>query len=223
MLATILGILTQYKEGLLRGLLVTLTLCAIVWLSGMVFGVLFGALAHRKKELFGNLLSGSSFLLSSIPILVLLFWLHYPFQQLLGIVINPFITASFALSLVNTIFVAQIVKNVLGEFPQQYSIAGRVCGLSEKEIVRKIELPIIFRQIIPQFLSLQVQMLQMTLFASLISVEELFRVAQQINAMIYKPIEIYTTLALFFLCICLPLNMLASWLKDTYTRNLSEA
>jgi ABC-type amino acid transport system permease subunit len=62
----------------------------------------------------------------------------------------------------------------------------------------------------------------MTLFASLISVQELFRVAQQINSQIYKPIEIYTALAVFFIAICLPLNLLAYWFKKKYTRNLSE-
>jgi ABC-type amino acid transport system permease subunit len=141
---------------------------------------------------------------------------------MLGIVVIPFITAAFALSLINIVGVAQIVRDALDEFPTQYTIAGKVCGLTQKEIFKKIQLPIIFRQTIPQFLTLQVNMLQLTLFASLISVQELFRVAQQINSMIYKPIEIYTALAIFFIIICLPLNLLAYWFKNKYTRNLSE-
>lgn len=216
------NIIYTYKEGLLAGLLVTLGLSLIIWLSGLIFGVLFGAFAHRQKESTGRFLKIISFLLASTPVLVLLFWLHYPLQALLGVVIIPFVTAAFALSLINIIGVAQIVRDALNEFPQQYAIAGKVCGLTEKEIFSKIELPIIFRQTIPQFLTLQVSMLQLTLFASLISVQELFRVAQQINSMIYKPIEVYTALAVFFIAICLPLNLLAYWFKNKYTRNLSE-
>ncbi len=218
----VIDIIINFREALVAGLLVTLGLCLIVWLSGMIFGVLFGWLAHRKQENVGYALKISSFLLASIPLLVLLFWLHYPLQELLGVVIIPFITAAVALSLLNIVSVAQIVRDVLAEFPEEYRIAGKVCGLSEKEIFAKIEFPIIFRQIIPQFLTLQVNMLQMTLFASLISVEEIFRVAQRINSMIYKPVEIYTALAIFFIGICLPLNILAYWLKNKYTRNLSE-
>jgi len=97
-----------------------------------------------------------------------------------------------------------------------------VCGISKKDAFLKIELPIILRQTIPSLLNTQVNMLQITLFASLISVEEIFRVAQRINATIYKPIEVYTALAVFFLLICLPLNGLALWLKHKYTRNTSE-
>src|ERR1035437_2138430 len=219
---TIIDIIINYKEGLLSGLLVTLGLCIIIWLSGLLFGVLFGTFAHRQKESTGWFLKILSFILASTPVLVLLFWLHYPLQELLGVVIIPFITAAFALSLINIVGVAQIVRDALDEFPQQYTIAGKVCGLTEKEIFSKIELPIIFRQTIPQFLTLQVSMLQLTLFASLISVQELFRVAQQINSIIYKPIEIYTALAIFFIMICLPLNILAYWFKNKYTRNLSE-
>ena len=216
------NIIYTYQEGLLLGLLVTLGLCVIIWLSGLLFGVLFGALAHRQKKSTGRFLKIISFVLASTPVLVLLFWLHYPLQSLLGVVIIPFITAAFALSLINIVGVAQMVREALDDFPEQYVIAGKVCGLSGKEIFSKIELPIIFRQTIPQFLTLQVSMLQMTLFASLISVQELFRVAQQINATVYKPIEIYTALAVFFIAICLPLNLLAYWFKNKYTRNLSE-
>lgn len=215
-------IIYTYKAGLLSGIFVTLGLSIVVWLAGLIFGVLFGAMAHRQKESTGWFLKIFSFLLASTPVLVLLFWLHYPLQAMLGIVVVPFITAAFALSLINIVGVAQIVRDVLDEFPQQYVIAGKVCGLSDKQVFSKIEFPIIFRQIIPQFLTLQVSMLQMTLFASLISVQELFRVAQQINSIVYKPIEIYTALAVFFIAICLPLNLLASWFKNKYTRNLSE-
>ena len=62
----------------------------------------------------------------------------------------------------------------------------------------------------------------MALFASLISVNEIFRVAQQINAQIYRPVEIYTALGVLFLVVCLPLNGLALWLKARFTRDLSE-
>lgn len=221
MISTIVQIVVQYREGLLSGLLVTLGLVVIVWLSGLIFGVLFGWYAHQKQST-GYSLKVLWFLISSVPILVLLFWLHFPLQEILGVVIKPFITAAAALSLVNIVFVAAIVKDALDEFPEQYSIAGKVSGLREREIFSKIKFPLIFRATIPQFLFLQVAMLQATIFASLISVEEIFRVAQRINSTIYKPIEIYTTLALFFVVICLPLNLIAYYMKSKYTRNLSE-
>ena len=50
-----------------------------------------------------------------------------------------------------------------------------------------------------------------------------FRIAQRINATIYKPVEIYTALGLFFLAVSLPVNGLARLLKERYTRDISES
>jgi ABC-type amino acid transport system permease subunit len=155
-------------------------------------------------------------------VLVFLFWLHFPLQSILSVVIDPFYTASFALSVLNIFLVCDIVQHAIADFPKQYLLAARVCGMSSKDALRHIEMPIIFRQILPSLLTTQVNMLQCTLFASLISVEEIFRVAQRINAAIYKPVEIYTALGVLFLVVCLPLNGLAYWLKLRFTRNLSE-
>lgn len=215
------SILIQYRSGFLSGLSVTLLLCTIVWVSGLILGTLLGGLSYHHREM-KLLLKGFSFFLASIPILILLFWMHYPLQELLGVVILPFVTASITLSFINTIAIAQLVHDALSTFPDQYRVAGRVCGLQPKHIFFKIELPILFRQLIPQILNQQVAMLHMSLFASLISVQELFRCAQQINALIYRPVEIYSALALFFLSVCLPLTLFAEWLKQRFTRDLSE-
>jgi len=218
---TVFSIFAQYHEGLLAGLRVTLELCAIIWTAGLVAGTVLGVVAARWRAI-GWAARIVSFILGGIPILVLLFWLHYPFQSLLGVVIDPFYTASFALSLINIFLVCDIVRNAVADFPRQYLVAARVCGMSRLHALRHIEAPIIFRQILPPLLMAQVTMLQCTLFASLISVDEIFRVAQRINATIYRPVEIYTALGLLFLAVCLPLNGLAIWLKARFTRNLSE-
>jgi His/Glu/Gln/Arg/opine family amino acid ABC transporter permease subunit len=219
---SIIDILLRYRQGLCAGLWVTLRLCAIVWFLGLVFGSLIGLAGAKWRYFVGLPSSGVSFLLSGIPILVLLFWLHYPLQSMLEIVVDPFYTAAAALLLMNIFGVADIVRNAMRDFPDQYVIAARTCGLTSRQTFFRIKLPIILRQIIPPLLTAQVTMLQLTLFASLISVEEIFRVAQEINAQIYRPVEVYSTLAVFFLVVCLPLNGLALFLKHAYTRDLSE-
>lgn len=216
------NIISQYKEGLLNGLGVTLRLCLWVWGCGIIFGTLIGYASHKYPKLVGIPVKIISFLLGGIPVLVFLFWLHYPVQYLLNLVIDPFITTVFTLSIINTFLVSSIIVNSLKDFPSQYIMAAKVCGISEKKIFSQIQFPLLFRQILPNLLLVQVTMLQLTLFASLISVDEIFRVCQRINAQIYKPVEIYTALGLFFLLICLPLNGLAYYLKKKYTRNISE-
>jgi polar amino acid transport system permease protein len=118
--------------------------------------------------------------------------------------------------------IADVIKNVLVDFPRQFVDAGRVYGLSQRMIFYRIQLPIILRQTLPGLLLTQVVMLQATLFASLISYDEIFRIAQRVNSEVYRPVEIYTALAVFFLLLCIPLIVLAEWLRYRYTRDFSE-
>jgi ABC-type amino acid transport system permease subunit len=219
---TVIDILIKYYPAFFKGLSVTLQLCAIIWASGILIGGFLGVAGARYKLSVGLPTRGVSFILGAVPLLVFLFWLHYPVQAMLGVVIDPFYTAAFTLGVVNIFAVADIVRGALLDFPQQYLTAAKVTGLSRKQTVLAIQLPLIFRQILPGLLLLQVSMLHMTLFASMISVEEIFRVAQRINAQIYRPIEIYTALGVFFLVVCLPINGFALWLRYKFTRNMSE-
>lgn len=218
----IFRILANYREELLLGLWGTLKLCAFIWPLGVVIGTILGVAGMRWKRAIGIPSKIVSFILAGIPILVFLFWLHYPLQSVFRVVIDPFYTSVAALSIVNSLLVADLVRGVLVDFPQQYVLAAKACGLSHRQTVLRIQLPIVLRQILPSLLLIQVTMLQATLFASLISVDEIFRIVQRINSEVYRPVELYTALAALFLVVCLPLHGLAYVLKQRYTRNLSE-
>jgi ABC-type amino acid transport system permease subunit len=218
----VFDIFSQYSEAFASGLLETLRLASIIWLAGILLGSLIGVLGAKYPRFFGVPFSTIAFVLSGIPIIVFLFWLHYPLQALLNLVIDPFVTASVTLSIVNIFAVSEIVRRALRDFPAQYIIAARVCGISRVRTLVSIQFPLILRQIIPNLLISQVGILQATLFASLISVNEIFRTAQRINSSIYKPVEIYTALGILFLAVCLPLNGVALWLRSSFTRDLSE-
>ncbi len=219
---TVFDILINYREAFLKGLWVSLQLALIIWGSGIVFGTAIALIGIKHETWVGRPARVTSFLLSGVPILVFLFWLHYPAQAMFDLVIDPFYTAALTLSIVNIFGVADLVRSALQDFPSQYLIAAQVTGLTKKQTIFKIQLPLIIRQVLPGLLLWQVVMLHTTLFASLISVEEIFRVAQRINAQIYKPVEIYTALGIFFLFVCLPINGFALWMKHKYTRNMSE-
>ncbi len=218
---SVLDILLNYYPTLLGGLLVSLELFLSVSVLGIFFGVMFGMLGAQNPAV-GTLVKVTSFLVAGVPLLVLLYWFYYPFQQLLGVSVSPFLTATCTLAIVNIAAVAELVRRALMDFPKQYIIAAQMAGLSSGQIFKQIQFPMIFRQVIPSLLTTQLFVLQCTLFASLISVQEIFRVAQNLNAVLYRPIEIYTTLALFFMLVLAPLYYLAYYLREKFTRDFSE-
>jgi polar amino acid transport system permease protein len=218
---SVFTILANYHETLVRGLWVTVQLFLLASVIGIVLGVFFGTLGARYKDI-GSVVKVFSFIFASVPLLVILFWFYYPFQTLLHISLSPFTTAVIALAIVNVATIAELIRGVLAEFPKQYLVVAHMSDLSPQEVFAKIQFPMVFRQVIPSLLSTQVFILQATLFASLIAVPELLRVAQNINAVIYKPIEVYTALAVFFIITLLPVNYLAYALKRNFTRDFSD-
>lgn len=221
-MSVVFDIIIKYREGIIEGLMVTLQLCLYIWLIGIIFGVMIGTAGAKWGKSVGLPTRILSFILSCIPILVILFWMHFPLQAILNITVEPFYSTVAALAIVNTFLISDVIRGAIINLPKQYSMVGEVYGLKPYTIFRKIELPLVLREVIPTVLIIQVNMLQMTLFASLISVDEIFRVAQRINAFEYKPVEIYSSIAIFFILICLPLNLLSFYLKEKFTRDITE-
>ncbi len=212
---SILEILEKYHEAFLSGISVTLQICSLVWAIGIGLGLILGYLA-RASVLLDRTIMTLNFIFSSIPVLIILFWLHYPLQNILGIEIHPFISVVTTLAILNVLGVSLIVSRFLKEIPREYIETARVSNISRLSTFKYISFPILTRLSLPSILSLQIQILHLSLFGSLISVEEIFKVCQQVNAEIYQPVEVYSALAIFFLVICLPINLLAFYLQHKY-------
>lgn len=219
---TVWDILARHGPELLNGLQVTLALCLICWSTSFLVGGLIGFAGARSPTAIGIPLRAVSALLAGVPPIVFLFWLYYPAQAVFNIVVDPFITAATAISIMGAFLVADAVRGIIADFPNQFVIAARVCGFSEREILTRITLPIAFRSFLPSALLIVVTLFQMTLFSSFISVNEIFRTAQQINSIEYRPIEVFTALAVFCMGVTLPLYGLAQFFRLRYTRDLSD-
>ncbi len=191
----------------------TIKLILLIAVIGIPLGVMCGVWGGRYSSVMSWIVSGLKFLTKVIPVIVLLFWLHFPLQAILQVVINPFWTTVIALGFVNLIAVAFVIQSELKLLPISYREAGMTLGMTKAQIVWYIELPILMKRALPDIALIQAAMLEYTLFASLISVPELFRVSQTINSMIYDPISIYSLLVIFFIIILAPLHIFVTLYK----------
>lgn len=123
-------ILITYYPAFLTGLYVTLKLCGIIWVGGLVLGSGLALAGIKFPKSVGLPSRGFSFFLGGVPLIVFLFWLHYPVQAMFDVVIDPFYTAAFTLVVVNIFGVADIVRGALHDFPKQYLTAAKVTGLT---------------------------------------------------------------------------------------------
>jgi ABC-type amino acid transport system permease subunit len=56
----------------------------------------------------------------------------------------------------------------------------------------------------------------MSLFASFIGVNDIFRIAQQLNASTYATVEIYTIIGVIFFIVSMLMNLVITYLKNKF-------
>jgi ABC-type amino acid transport system permease subunit len=206
-------ILAEYRWAYVAGLMGTLKLCGVAWLGGLVGGSAIALGAEWYPRLIQRPALALRWVTEAVPILVLLFWLHYPLQAALGVTISPFVTTAALLTVLNALAVFSILTEAIAGIPREFVEVARVSGVARRRMFWLIKVPLALRPALGPLTSAQVNVLQLSIFGGLISVEELFRVSQRINALVYRPVEVYTGLALFFVVVCLPLNVAALRLR----------
>lgn len=205
-------ILRTYSGPLLAGALTTLELAAIVWSLGLGLGIVIGMVRAWLPPFLKGVSALVFAAISSVPILVYLLWFHYPLQAAFRVVVNPFITSAFVLSVYNAVTISELVKGAIEGFPPEFREVAQVNGLSRVVFAREIMTPMLTQGFLPGYLSSQVAALHLTLFASLISVDELFRVAQRINSQEYNAVTVFSLLAVFYFVLSFPLLLLSRFL-----------
>ena len=219
---TVFEILTENKEAFLKGGEITVLLFLSSLGIGTALGILLSTIANYFGDTVTRLVDFVALCFTAIPPIVLLYWVHYPMQKQLSVDLSPFHSAVITLGALNTLAVYRIVSDAERDFPRHYLDAALVCGLSPIDSFKRIRLPILTRMCFPRWLDQQVVILHSTIFASLISVGELFRVAQKINADNYETIAIYTAMAILFLVTTGPVLVISKRLRIRWFPNLSE-
>lgn len=208
-------LLAEHWRALVAGATVTFAISGTAWLVGLAAG---GAMAFGTElagEMTRRALDLASLLVSSVPVLVLLLWAHYPLQTLLGVVVSPLLTTTGVLCLVNAIGSWKLLEAARGRVPRELVEACRLCGMSKLATLRHVTGPAALRLALGGLMMLQISILHMSIFGSVISVPEMLRVVQQVNALEYRPVALYSILALFFLILSLPVFLVARRINAT--------
>lgn len=189
---------------LLIGLRNTMALFAIGWCFGGLAGAALGVAAFSNQSVRPVVVL-SQIILGAVPMLAVLFWVHYPLQTMLGVVWPPFSTASVVLSLFIMGGVAAAVMESLRQVDVRFAEVRLVLGISTREYLARVLIPNATVLMSPRLLILIVNSIHVTMFASLIGVEELFRVIQRLNAEYLRPVELFTLMAVLYAVLCVPL------------------
>jgi polar amino acid transport system permease protein len=210
--------LWRYAPLFWSGVLVTLAYTAATITVGLVIGLLVGLGRLSKSRLLNIPLIAFIEVFRCTPVLVQIVWFYYALPVLLGIQIPAVVAGIMTLSCYTGAFYAEIFRGGIISIEQGQWDAARALGLCRWPMMRRVILPQAIRRMIPPFVNQSITQLKNTSLVSTIAVPDLLYNGTLITADTYRPLEVYTVVAVIYFVLLFPSTLLAQW----YERRLAQ-
>ena len=207
------GIIFQNASVLLRGCIVTLQLTFVSLILATALGLLLSFGSLSRLRLVRWLAIGFVEFFRAAPALVVLIWIYYALPVIIGVNFSSFISAVLALTLVQASYEAEIFRAGIEAIELGQVEAARSVGMSRGQTMRRIVLPQAFRIMIPPFVSATASLLKYSSLASVVAVYELLNQGNNIIQLSFRPLEVYTSVAVLYLAMILPITQASRMLE----------
>lgn len=203
----------RYAPLFWHGILVTLAYTAGSILFGLAIGLVIG-IGRLSKSIPLNIpLVAFIEVFRCTPLLVQLVWVYYALPVVLGVQIPAILAAMLTLSCYTGAFYAEIFRGGIVSIERGQWDAARALGLRPWMMMRKVILPQAIKRMIPPFVNQSITQLKNTSLVSFIAVPDLLYNGTLVTADTYRPLEVYTIVAVIYFALLFPSTMLAQWFE----------
>ncbi|MBZ9601149.1 amino acid ABC transporter permease [Phyllobacterium chamaecytisi] len=200
------NILWSYRWLLFEGTLVTIALTASIVVLGLLMGLIAG-LAQISRFAFLRWVSWAYIeLFRCTPLLVQLLWFYYALPILTGIEMSAITAAVLTLSLYGGSFYAEVIRGGIVTIDAGQREAGLALGLTPARVMRRIILPQAIKQMIPPLMNQSIIQFKNTSLVSVLAVPDLLYQGQSAATETYRPLEVYTVIAIIYFVVLVPLT-----------------
>ena len=194
----------RFFEELIRTLpfifdatLVTLQITAAAILIGTVIGLFFALLKISKLPGAKAIADIYITLIRGTPLIVQIFVLFFGFSQIIQL--SAFWSASLALAVHNSAYIAEIFRGSIQSIDKGQREAGRSLGMTSGLTMRRIILPQALRRAVPSLGNQFIIALKDSSLAAFVAIDELFNVARFLVSGTYLTMETYIIVAIYYL------------------------
>ena len=117
--------------------------------------------------------------------------------------LSPFAAAVLALSAQSAAFYAEVYRGGIQSIGAGQWEGAKALGMSRATALRRVIFPQALRRMIPPFLERSFELLKSTALASSLAYSELLYQAMQINSQTYRPLEVYSLIAVMYFTLLL--------------------
>jgi polar amino acid transport system permease protein len=183
---------------LLEGLGNTLWLSGWSILLGLALGLALALLRLSRSRIASVAALVVIEFYRNTPPLVHFFWYFFGLPILIGVSLSPFAAALLALSVQSGTFFAEIFRGGIVSIERGQWEAGRALGMGGARLMRRIILPQAVRRMIPPLMERSFELVKTTALAATLAYGELLYRAMVIASQSFRPLEIYTAVAVMF-------------------------
>ena len=142
------------------------------------------------------------------PLLVQAVWIHVALPAVTGLGTSATQSGLLALSLHVTAYVCEIMRSGIATIPPGQWEAARALGLGRATRFRLVILPQVWPLVLPPLANVAVSTFKLTAILGILAIDDLMKVTNRINNMVFRPLELYTSAALIYLAVGLVLAAL---------------
>jgi len=212
------GFLLRYTNLFLTGIAYTLAYTIGTVLLGLVIGLVLGMARLSPRWWVNAPLVGFIELFRCTPLLVQLVWFYYALPVILDIQIPAAVAAVLVLSLYTGAFYAEIFRGGIVSIEAGQWDAARAVGLRWRGVMRHVVLPQAIRRMVPPFMNQSIIQLKNTSLVSTIAVPDLLYQGTLITADTYRPLEVYTVVAIIYFVLLFPATRVVQHFEQRLAR-----
>jgi polar amino acid transport system permease protein len=194
-------------DFLMSGLQLTLLISAVTLVLAMLGGLVIAMLDMSRWRAVRIIGITFGEIIRNTPILVQLLWVYYVLPIVFDIGIGSFAALVIGLSVYQSAFISEVYRSGIQAVPQGHREAAQVLGLTQVQTLRRIVLPQAIRMTLPPLASNFVQLIKFSSLGAVISVSEITRRGMELSSSAFRPLEIFTFIAVVYFFICWPLAM----------------
>lgn len=212
------GVIWQYRGVYWNGALVTLALSFSSLIFAMVLGLIVGIARQSKSWVISVPASWYVEIIRDTPLLVQIVWIFYCLPILIGIEMTAFWSAVVTISVHFSAYIAEIIRAGIASIDKGQVDATKVLGLSYFQAMKRIVLPQAYRRMLPPLVNNFADLIKLSALASIIGVYELLHSIDNIIMNTFRPLELYSALAVLYFIIIFPVAFGARVMESYYAR-----
>ncbi|MHA6252563.1 amino acid ABC transporter permease [Oceanobacillus sp. CAU 1775] len=203
----------DFLPNLGTGLYYTLLISVVGLLIGFILGGIFGLGRISKKKIFYAISSIYIEVVRGTPVLVQAIWIFFALPLITGYNMDSIVAGIIVIAINSGAYIAEIVRGAVQSIDKGQYEAGRSLGLNQNQTMQYIVWPQAFKRMIPPLGNQFIISIKDTSLLSVILVPELMFQGRLIASNYFNAVEIYTTVAIFYLAITLTLSYILRFIE----------